>query len=66
MKMTLEHIVLMLTRPVMIVIKSRVAAHSNQQAVTRLVMKFDAVTESRSRYHAVIDYEHRFAEHEHD
>jgi four helix bundle protein len=36
--------------------------------LTRMAMKFDGVAESSAAYDAVIDYdyEHRFAEHEHD
>ena len=36
--------------------------------VTRMAMKFDGVAESDAEVHAEIDYdyEHRFAEHEHD
>ena len=36
--------------------------------LTRMVMKVDAVSESRTRYDADVDYEHehRYAEHEHD
>ena len=36
--------------------------------LTRMAMRFDAVAESPTGYHAAIDYEHehRFAEHEHE
>ncbi|WP_430452974.1 four helix bundle protein [Rhodopirellula europaea] len=34
--------------------------------LTRTAMKFDGVAESGVEHHADIDYEHRFAEHEHD
>ena len=34
--------------------------------LSRMAIKFDGVAESSTEYHADIDYEHRFAEHEHE
>ncbi|TWT73879.1 hypothetical protein CA85_07610 [Allorhodopirellula solitaria] len=36
------------------------------ESVTPVAMKFDGVTDSGVEHHAEFDYEHRFAEHEHD
>jgi four helix bundle protein len=34
--------------------------------LTRVAMKLDGVAESQTKYNVAIDYEHRFAEHEHE
>ena len=34
--------------------------------LTQMAMKFDGVAASGAEFHTDIDYEHRFAEHEHD
>lgn len=34
--------------------------------VYRLALKFNGVAESQAEYNAIDDYEHRYAEHEHD